>query len=618
MAENVLGGLAQLLQTIGGTRQTTTSNPGDITALQQVFQQGQNFDPNALLQAIFQQAGGQIPGLQRALGNAIGARSGNNSAVSAALQKLLMQTSLAGQQQVSTQILQNQQQQGNVAANIANATKGTTQTQKSGTDMANIAKLLGLWQLAGQTGLIDKIGKGLGVGGAATGGTSTGTASAPAPTTTSQAPATVQSAAAPAPVAMQSAQSFPVSGGVLDVGIPLGSTIDTGLLDQPGMGSMEWTNGATLTDGFSTYSDMFADQANNLASMEGIDSMDALMGVTDGFGTIEGGGSNFIDDILGLLGFADGGLVGRDGAHEIPSYADGGIVRGPRRNTTPQANPLTATANNTATGGTRAVAPTTQRPGTPATPGVINRPQRPREDLDFGIGAEGSAVGTPGAPSGLSAGESNALGMALGLLGAGHVGSLAAAGTAPGATNNSVLGTLGVVGLNAVAPGLGTVAGLIGGLIGMATATGNEVGNTGGMGLGSAMGGENVDMGNAAGNAGDNSVELGLDLGLDSGVGGAGAAGTGATGGAAGDAGSDGSAAAGVGVGASGAGEASDGLGFASGGKVTGPGTGTSDSIIARVSNGEYVVSADVVETIGVDFFDALQAALHKPATMYS
>lgn len=34
------------------------------------------------------------------------------------------------------------------------------------------------------------------------------------------------------------------------------------------------------------------------------------------------------------------------------------------------------------------------------------------------------------------------------------------------------------------------------------------------------------------------------------------------------------------------------GLRFANGGYASGPGTGTSDSILARVSNGEYVVNA--------------------------
>ena len=48
--------------------------------------------------------------------------------------------------------------------------------------------------------------------------------------------------------------------------------------------------------------------------------------------------------------------------------------------------------------------------------------------------------------------------------------------------------------------------------------------------------------------------------------------------------------------------------GHASGGHITGPGTGTSDSILARVSNGEYVVRADAVRRVGVGFLDAINA----------
>jgi hypothetical protein len=44
----------------------------------------------------------------------------------------------------------------------------------------------------------------------------------------------------------------------------------------------------------------------------------------------------------------------------------------------------------------------------------------------------------------------------------------------------------------------------------------------------------------------------------------------------------------------------------ATGGYITGPGTGTSDSIPLRVSNGEYVVRAASVDKYGVDFLDAV------------
>lgn len=48
---------------------------------------------------------------------------------------------------------------------------------------------------------------------------------------------------------------------------------------------------------------------------------------------------------------------------------------------------------------------------------------------------------------------------------------------------------------------------------------------------------------------------------------------------------------------------------FAAGGLVTGPGTGTSDSISARLSNGEYVVRAAAVRALGVDQLERINRA---------
>jgi len=45
---------------------------------------------------------------------------------------------------------------------------------------------------------------------------------------------------------------------------------------------------------------------------------------------------------------------------------------------------------------------------------------------------------------------------------------------------------------------------------------------------------------------------------------------------------------------------------FASGGRIRGPGTGTSDSIMARLSNGEYVIKAAAVRKYGAHMFDNL------------
>jgi hypothetical protein len=49
--------------------------------------------------------------------------------------------------------------------------------------------------------------------------------------------------------------------------------------------------------------------------------------------------------------------------------------------------------------------------------------------------------------------------------------------------------------------------------------------------------------------------------------------------------------------------------GFATGGAVRGPGTGTSDSIFARLSNGEYVIRAAAVRRYGTAFLDAINSA---------
>lgn len=59
--------------------------------------------------------------------------------------------------------------------------------------------------------------------------------------------------------------------------------------------------------------------------------------------------------------------------------------------------------------------------------------------------------------------------------------------------------------------------------------------------------------------------------------------------------------------------------GFANGGQpmppgeVEGEGTGTSDSIDARISDGEYIIPADVVEAKGVEFFDRIVEKYHTP-----
>jgi hypothetical protein len=48
--------------------------------------------------------------------------------------------------------------------------------------------------------------------------------------------------------------------------------------------------------------------------------------------------------------------------------------------------------------------------------------------------------------------------------------------------------------------------------------------------------------------------------------------------------------------------------GFASGGSISGPGSTSSDSILARVSNGEYIMNASAVSKFGASFFDGLNS----------
>lgn len=72
-----------------------------------------------------------------------------------------------------------------------------------------------------------------------------------------------------------------------------------------------------------------------------------------------------------------------------------------------------------------------------------------------------------------------------------------------------------------------------------------------------------------------------------------------------------------TGKGSSGAGGGGGGgIGWATGGAIAGPGTGTSDSIPAWLSNGEYVLRSAAVRSLGTGYLDALNhygsAAIHR------
>lgn len=181
-----LAGVTSLIQLLGGNTQTSTTNAGDTTELQRVIDEsGTNSEEeNALLTAIFQNAAGQIPGLQIALGNAVGARSGGNSAVTAALQRLLQQTTISAQERIMAQRQQARQTRANAAAAIAQATRGTTTTQRSGTNLGRAGAIVGGLQAFGKLKDMWEDDKGIGgaiqraIGGGGSGSATTQTAAA--------------------------------------------------------------------------------------------------------------------------------------------------------------------------------------------------------------------------------------------------------------------------------------------------------------------------------------------------------------------------------------------------------------------------------------------------------
>jgi hypothetical protein len=208
---NLINNASALMQLLGGQKTTTSTNPGDISALQAVLGQLQGADYNAMLQSIFQQAAGSIPGIQTGMANAMGARSGSNSAVQAALSKILQQTTVAAQDQMAKQTLQNQQQQVQAGTSIAQATKGTQQTQQQGT---NIGK--GASTLAQATALLQLLGAGTKLAGAGTLPEAMGKfgAALGIPATTAMAPTTAAAPQASAVVTAPQMSMAPQAGGM--------------------------------------------------------------------------------------------------------------------------------------------------------------------------------------------------------------------------------------------------------------------------------------------------------------------------------------------------------------------------------------------------------------------
>lgn len=131
--------LLDFAQLFGGTK-TKTSTSADTSQLQAILAQLQGTDYQAMIEAMFKQAAGQIPGVQSRFGTAIGARTGGTPA-QAQLERLLQDTVLRAQEQNAKLQQGNQQIQAQVAGAIANANK--TQTQEQGTNLTRAAGVVG-------------------------------------------------------------------------------------------------------------------------------------------------------------------------------------------------------------------------------------------------------------------------------------------------------------------------------------------------------------------------------------------------------------------------------------------------------------------------------------------
>jgi len=240
----------------------------------------------------------------------------------------------------------------------------------------------------------------------------------------------------------------------------------------------------------------------------------------------------------------------------------------------------------------------------------------PVGDPDAAVSGIGGALG-----SGVRGGAS-AVGSALGISGLGTIAGLATAtnrGEALAALAPAALGivspplglalALGIKAVNALSPSDSGLGGA-----GDAANSGAAAGLGAGMGLGmgAGMGLGGVDMGFGAGisaaaagmaanAASDMADAADADADSDS---------------SSSDSSSSSSSSSsdtGSGTGGGNDGQGGDSSSYKSGGKVKGPGTGTSDSIPAMLSDGEYVIPADVVEALGIPFFDSLRQQFHTP-----
>ena len=332
------------------------------------------------------------------------------------------------------------------------------------------------------------------------------------------------------------------------------------------------------------------------------------------------------------------GYSSSKGKPRVPRYATGGMVdltnMGLRKPGPEYASPMGVGSNNQSasrpnSNGTRAAnSAGLNGNGSGSTPTVRANVKLYEPAIQSSSSSRGESdavdngMGTPGAGGmGVGTGTASAAGLGLSALG---LGGAPVVGLANATNNEQAVNTV----VSGIATALGgPIAGLvIGGLMGAfntasAADPGVDLGNAGYSNEGSPGG-----AGFAGGGTGDgfggvgDAVGAGGDLGLGTDMGGYGSGGAGGGlsggdigigfGGMAGDgygSGTSGGDVGGMGDGyGSGAGDSGGDTGWKDGGNVNGPGTSTSDSIVARLSDGEFVHKASAVKTFGEPFMEAV------------
>jgi len=605
--------LMQLLGSKSSTKQSTKANTGP---LQQVFNQAsQPMDQGLydnLIASIMQSGAAQVPTLTAALANATGGRSSGNSALALALQEQMLRSSKDSATAILSQKNAQQQVAGNAAAGIAQATKSSTTTEKAGTGGNPLALALGgfLLNQADKRGWMDKLGGMFG-----------GTAASPT------AMASNFPVSAPSFGTADSLQGTPQFSPNMLTSVPGSDFGLAGEFTAPTSGGIDFSNfGGGGDPGFSDL-------------LSGFD----FGGASDAFGSFNL--PDFGGALTGGVGsFGDISMLDENLFNFIPSFADGGVVRnranmGPAQRRQGQAainevvTPTLGSSASTGLGSNTLMEMITRMNGAAqANPAKQGAPM----EATSGIGdttpgrttAGGELNRLSGNPLGQKVGTAFAsaiIGMMAPQIAYGVTGSIPAAqlanplGRAAGLPIGSQLGALIAMARAAMAEHDATTAiesaeDPLGAFLAGLAGTGALVGDTSGLSSDNRAAGANA-LSSVTG-MDEISALLATSSGfgtMDPGQGGGSIGGFGdrGPGGSSGEAGA-------VAGGATPAGPGD----FADGGMITGPGTGTSDSILAKnktpggkpikVSNGERIIPADTALRYK-DLFDHLVAMSHTP-----